>query len=65
MTAERLAASLQRLSDLATSPNPMPPPPGAPFVLDDRVFVKSCHTTRFVPINEIVSISSCENYTEL
>ncbi|GAB5560316.1 MAG: LytTR family DNA-binding domain-containing protein [Synoicihabitans sp.] len=62
VTAERLAETLRRLED---EPLPRELSTATALSLDDRVFVKSGTTTRFVPVNQIVSIGSCENYTEL
>lgn len=77
VTAERLAASLHRGAP-PPPPTPAPPPtaspvdapagvesPETPLTLEDRVYIKSGHATRFVPVTSIVSVCACENYTEL
>lgn len=62
VTAERLAETLHRS---AAEPNKRPDESAQILGIEDRVFVKTGSTTRFVPVNQIVVISSCENYTEL
>ncbi len=62
VTAVRLAETLRRLDQ--PDPPVAPPQPGR-LHIDDRVFVKTGTTTRFVPVNNIVAVCSCENYTEL
>lgn len=69
VTAERLATSLNRInhqdsgemSAASVETDAVDPP----LAIDDRVFVKSGSTTRFVPVNQIASVSSAENYTNL
>ncbi len=60
VTAERLAETLRRVEE-STEPTNASPHLG----IEDRVFVKTGAATRFVPVAHIVSIGSCENYTEL
>lgn len=60
VTPERLTETLHRVEE-SSEPAPSSPRLG----LEDRVFVKSGSATRFVPVAQIVSIGSCENYTEL
>ncbi len=71
VSAPRLAASLQRLG--AGQPLAAPAS-GAPasigpathrLTLEDRVFIKTGHVTRFIPVATICAICSCENYTQL
>jgi two-component system, LytTR family, response regulator len=62
VTAPRLAETLKRLDPSAPVSGPVE---AGPLDMDDRVYVKSGTTTRFVPVHDIVSIGSCENYTEL
>ncbi len=68
VTAERLAATLNRInrsSSASVAPATSPESPPPLLGIDDRVFVKSGSTTRFVPVNQIAAISSSENYTNL
>jgi two-component system, LytTR family, response regulator len=68
VTAERLASTLNRINSEDTPTAATVPAPDAgepPLGIDDRVFVKSGSTTRFVPVNQIASITSAENYTDL
>ncbi|MCF3648858.1 LytR/AlgR family response regulator transcription factor [Synoicihabitans lomoniglobus] len=70
VTAERLSASLYRLDPAEpTAPAGRGPESdrenAPPFTVEDRIFVKTGHTTRFIEIRAIVSIRSCENYTEI
>ena len=66
----RLATTLQRLG----APQAVSPAPGAPasigpanhrLTLEDRVFIKTGHVTRFIPIASLCAVCSCENYTQL
>lgn len=61
--ATRLAETLRRVDSTTDSRPPIAQ--SGPLTLDDRVFVKTGTTTRFVPVNSIVAVRSCENYTEL
>lgn len=68
VSAARLAATLQRLGEtrtLAVAPAPAVAGSGQRLTMDDRVFVKTDGTTRFVPVRSICAIRSAENYTEL
>ena len=70
VAAARLAATLQRLGDEAaqTSAETAPVSAGVGdqrLTADDRVFVKTGTTTRFVPVAAICAGRSAENYTEL
>ena len=67
VAAERLASSLVRACSLAAEPSPISADGDETLCLrlDDRVFVRTGNTTRFVPVQQIVSIHSNENYTEL
>lgn len=60
VTPERLAETLRRVEESEESA-----PPSPELGIEDRVFVKSGSATRFVPVTQIVSVGSCENYTEL
>lgn len=62
VSAERLAETLHRS---ATAPGRPSDESTQTLGIDDRVFVKTGTTTRFVPVNQIVAVSSCENYTQL
>jgi two-component system LytT family response regulator len=71
VTSPRLALALQRLTDnrnapvASTAPGSASPFATARLAMDDRAFVKTGGTTRFVPVADIGVIKSCENYTEL
>ena len=67
VAAERLASSLIRAESLAADPSPSAADGDEKLCLrlDDRVFVKTGNATRFVPVQQIVSVHSNENYTEL
>ena len=69
VTAARLAATLQRLAAPGGAhavPLASPTRAETPRLAhDDRVYVKTGHATRFVPVADIGAIRSCENYTEL
>lgn len=71
VTPGRLATALQRLTDHRAAPvAPATSGSNSPFgtarlAMDDRAFIKTGGTTRFVPVAEIGVIKSCENYTEL
>ncbi len=67
VTADRLAASLQRVTEPSAPPSDPADgdSPATPLLPDDRVYVKTGQATRFVPVNSIVSVTSNENYTEL
>lgn len=60
VTAERLAETLRRVEENEEDPVASPV-----LGIEDRVFVKSGAATRFVPVAHLVSVRSCENYTEL
>ncbi len=61
VTAARLAASLGR----AAEPIAAPSTPSPRFASDDRVFVRTGTSTRFINVSAIAAIRSCENYTEV
>ncbi|MBI5423624.1 MAG: response regulator transcription factor [Opitutae bacterium] len=72
VTTARLKATLQRLGEartLAVAPAPTavaaPASAGQRLTMEDRVFVKTDGTTRFVPVTSICAVRSAENYTEL
>ena len=65
VTPARLAGALQRLAAQPLTGAAIPTPPETALTLDDRVFVRSGATTRFVPVAAICAVKSCENYTEL
>lgn len=66
VTAARLGATLARLGAAGTAvPPPAPAAPSARINADDRVFVKTGTSLRFVNVAAIAAIRSCENYTEL
>ncbi|WP_415908406.1 LytR/AlgR family response regulator transcription factor [Oleiharenicola sp. Vm1] len=69
VSGPRLAATLQRLGEartLAVAPAaPVAAAAGRRLTMDDRVFVKTDGTTRFVPVVSICAVRSAENYTEL
>lgn len=65
VSAARIAGALQRLEAQPRGVTAVPAPPEAALTLDDRVFVRSGTTTRFVPVATICAVKSCENYTEL
>ena len=67
VTAARLSATLGRLGAAAANPPGAAPaaPPAARINADDRVFVKTGTSLRFVTVSTIAAIRSCENYTEL
>lgn len=70
VAAERLATTLRKIS-LATpsgsgsaSPLPTTTSPSTPLRPDDRVFLKSDQSARFVPLVEISAVISNQNYTD-
>lgn len=63
VTAARLAVALQRRTDARTAPTASVP--SSRLTLEDRAFVKTGSTTRFLPVAEIGAIKTCENYTEV
>jgi two-component system LytT family response regulator len=69
VVAARLAATLRRaMPDRpvpAGEPRPGPVDPGQRLAMDDRVYVRTGSATRFVTVNTIGAVRSCENYTEL
>lgn len=62
VSAERLSETLRRLDAESSRRSEIS---DRALSIDDRVFVKTGTTTRFVPVSQIVAIRSCENYTEL
>lgn len=68
VSGPRLMATLQRLGEaraLAVAPAAPVAAAGQRLTMDDRVFVKTDGTTRFVPVAAICGVRSAENYTEL
>jgi two-component system LytT family response regulator len=66
VSAARLAASLRRLGESRTlAVAPAAAPAGQRLTAEDRVFVKTDGTTRFLPVASICAVRSAENYTEL
>lgn len=72
VSAKRLAASFARLAAPAAASNAAPPPePDAAeralgtLAPSDRVFLKNDRGARFVPLADLSSIVSCDNYTEV
>lgn len=70
VSAARLAATLQRLGEnraltVAGVPAAAPTAADQRLTAEDKVFVKTGQTTRFVPVVAICAVRSAENYTEI
>jgi two-component system LytT family response regulator len=67
VTPARLAATLERLGAVRLPAAPLPVAKDAEnrLTAEDRVFVRADGGTRFLAVNAICAIRSCENYSEL
>ena len=65
VTADRLAASLDRVRHRSETKG-SPPVPMNPYQADDRIFIKTDEEQRFIAVNAVVAITSVGgNYTDL
>jgi two-component system LytT family response regulator len=65
VTASRLVTALGRLDRVPPANDDATAAATPRLTADDRVYVKTGSTTRFVPLSNLGAIRSCENYTEL